>query len=110
MPREKFKTLTEQMFYILLCLRRERRGSDILEAVRALTEGRVTIGSGTLYDLLEQFLGAGVILESGAGGGGHRRPSRPGAAAATSLRTRDGRCWTGNTGVSGARQRTMTVF
>ena len=45
MPREKFKTLTEQMFYILLCLRRERRGSDILEAVRALTEGRVTIGS-----------------------------------------------------------------
>ena len=26
MPREKFKTLTEQMFYILLCLRRERRG------------------------------------------------------------------------------------
>ena len=52
MPREKFKTLTEQMFYILLCLRRERRGSDILEAARALTEGRVTIGSATLYDLL----------------------------------------------------------
>ena len=25
MPREKFKTLTEQMFYILLCLRREYR-------------------------------------------------------------------------------------
>ena len=68
MPREKFKTLTEQMFYILLCLRRERRGADILEAVRALTEGRVTIGSGTLYDLLEQFLAAGVIQETEAAG------------------------------------------
>ena len=26
MPRERFKTLTEQMFYILLCLHQERRG------------------------------------------------------------------------------------
>ena len=43
MPREKFKTLTEQMFYILLCLRRERRGSDILEAVRALKIGRAHV-------------------------------------------------------------------
>lgn len=68
MPREKFKTLTEQMFYILLCLRRERRGADILEAVRVLTEGRVTIGSGTLYDLLEQFLAAGVIQETESAG------------------------------------------
>jgi len=68
MPREKFKTLTEHMFYILLCLRRERRGSDILEAVRALTEGRVNIGSGTLYDLLEQFLSAGVIQETETAG------------------------------------------
>ena len=24
MPRERFKTLTEQMFYILLCLNQER--------------------------------------------------------------------------------------
>ena len=34
MPREKFKTLTEQMFYILLCLEQERRGADILSMVR----------------------------------------------------------------------------
>ena len=52
MPRERFKTLTEQMFYILLCLNRECRGAEILEMVRALTDGRVSIGSGTLYDLL----------------------------------------------------------
>ncbi len=64
MPRERFKTLTQQMFYILLALRREQRGVDILEEIRALTGGRVTIGSGTLYDLLEQFQAQGIIRET----------------------------------------------
>lgn len=64
MPRPKFQTLTEQMFYILLCLRKERCGIDILELVPAMTNGRVTVGSGTLYNLLEQFLDAGYIQET----------------------------------------------
>lgn len=68
MPREKFKTLTEQMFYILLCLYEERRGVDILETVRTLTDGRVTIGSGTLYDLLELFVKEEIIKETKAEG------------------------------------------
>lgn len=68
MPRERFKTLTEQMFYILLCLHEDCRGVDILEKVRVLTNGRVNIGSGTLYDLLEQFVKEGAIRETGAEG------------------------------------------
>ena len=68
MPRERFKTLTEQMFYILLCLHEECRGVDILEMVRVLTDGRVNIGSGTLYDLLEQFVKEGAIQETRAEG------------------------------------------
>ena len=36
MPREKFQALTEQMFYILLCLRDECCGMDIMTKV----EGR----------------------------------------------------------------------
>ncbi len=68
MPREKFKTLTEQMFYILLCLQQECRGVDILDMVRTMTGDRVTIGSGTLYDLLEQFETAGMIQETRAEG------------------------------------------
>ena len=64
MPRPKFQTLTEQMFYILLCLRQERCGIDILELVPTMTNGRVTVGSGTLYNLLEQFLDAGYIRET----------------------------------------------
>ena len=68
MPRERFKTLTEQMFYILLCLHQERRGVEILEMVRTLTADRVSIGSGTLYDLLEQFTAEGMIQEVRAEG------------------------------------------
>ena len=64
MPREKFKTLTEQMFYILLCLQRECQGVDVLELARNMTQGRVNIGSGTLYDLLEQFDAQGFIRQT----------------------------------------------
>ena len=64
MPRAKFQTLTEQMFYILLCLRRECCGIDIMDMVREMTGGRVTVGSGTLYNLLEQFQEALLIRET----------------------------------------------
>ena len=64
MPREKFQTLTEQMFYILLCMRTECCGMDILDKVPQMTGGRVSVGSGTLYNLLEEFLSAGMIRET----------------------------------------------
>lgn len=61
MPRAKFQTLTEQMFYILLCLKEECCGMDVMDRVGAMTAGRVRVGSGTLYNLLEQFQEAGMI-------------------------------------------------
>lgn len=64
MPRAKFQTLTEQMFYVLLCLRQEKCGMDILDLVPQMTDGRVHVGSGTLYNLLEQFLEEGFIRET----------------------------------------------
>lgn len=64
MPRAKFQTLTEQMFYVLLCLKKECYGMDILDQVPAMTGDRVNVGSGTLYNLLEQFLDAGMIRET----------------------------------------------
>lgn len=63
MARQKFSVLTEQMFYILLCLRKECCGIDIMQEVTQLTDGRVRIGPGTLYNLLEQFAEAGMIRE-----------------------------------------------
>ena len=64
MAREKFSTLTEQMFYILLCLRTECCGMDVMQQVTKLTDGRVRIGPGTLYNLLVQFADAGMIRET----------------------------------------------
>lgn len=64
MARAKFQTLTEQMFYILLCLKHECCGMDILDKVPAMTGRRVNVGSGTLYNLLEQFLEAELIRET----------------------------------------------
>lgn len=64
MPRGKYQTLTEQMFYILLCLQNECCGVDIMKAVAELTEQRVTIGPGTLYTLLDSFVSQEMIVET----------------------------------------------
>ena len=64
MPRAKFQTLTEQMVYILRCLRTARCGIDLMDTVQKLTDGRVSVGSGTLYNLLEQFQTEGLIRET----------------------------------------------
>ena len=68
LPRLKFQTLTEQMFYILLCLKDECCGIDIMDKVSQMTDGRVKVGSGTLYNLLEQFLDSGMIIQTKAEG------------------------------------------
>lgn len=39
MAREKFQTLTEQMFYILLSLQEELCGADVMSRVESLTDG-----------------------------------------------------------------------
>ena len=64
MARKRLETLTEQMFYVLLCLKHECYGMDILDQVPAMTANRVSVGSGTLYNLLEQFLEEGFIRET----------------------------------------------
>ncbi len=65
MAREKYQTLTEQMFYILICLTKESCGVDIMKEVADLTDGRVVIGPGTLYSLLDKFVKENIIFETG---------------------------------------------
>ncbi len=64
MAREKFGTLSEQMFYILLCLRQECCGVDIMKMVEQITGDRVSIGPGTLYSLLDSFVKEEMIVET----------------------------------------------
>lgn len=68
MARSKFSTLTEQMYYVLLCLKDECCGMEIMDKVSNLTNGRVQVGSGTLYNLLEQFLDSKMIVQTKAEG------------------------------------------
>ncbi len=64
MAREKFSTLTEQMYYILLLMQTECCGTDVMENVQKITNGRVKIGAGTMYTLLESFVTGGYIRET----------------------------------------------
>ena len=61
MAREQFQTLTEPMYYILLALRQECCGVDIMEKVKVISHGRVVVGPGTLYAMLAKFEENGVI-------------------------------------------------
>lgn len=64
MAREKLQTLTEQMFYTLLCFYEECCGTDVMKKTNEITKGRVRIGSGTLYNLIEQFTNEDIIRET----------------------------------------------
>ena len=68
MAREKFKTLTEQMYYALIALQEERCGVDVMEVVRQMTDNRIKLGPGTLYALLGDFQKEGLIRETQADG------------------------------------------
>ena len=68
MARKKFETLTEQMFYILLSLEEEYCGIDIMDKIQNMTEGRISVGSGTLYTILGEFEKNSLIRETAVEG------------------------------------------
>ena len=61
MAREKFQTLTEQMFYILLCLQKPNHGYGIVQKVRQLTGGEIVLAPGTMYGSLSKMEKDGLI-------------------------------------------------
>ncbi len=64
MAREKLQTLSEPMYYILLALMEERCGVDIMKQVEMISNGRIKVGPGTLYALLDKFLAEKIIRET----------------------------------------------
>ncbi|WP_206460098.1 PadR family transcriptional regulator [Anaerovorax sp. IOR16] len=64
MAREQLKTLTEPMYYVLLALTKERHGYGIMQSITELTEGRVSVGAGTLYALLSRFEKEGIVAQT----------------------------------------------
>lgn len=68
LPREQFQTLSEPMYYVLLALFDECCGIDIMNKVVDLSNGRVIVGPGTVYAMLDKFLKTGVIKETACQG------------------------------------------
>lgn len=57
--------LTPAVFYILLALSGgERHGYGIMKQVEVDSQGKVTMGPGTLYGSLKRMLDAGLVRES----------------------------------------------
>ena len=57
--------LTPAVFHILLALSNgERHGYGIMKQVEADSQGKVTMGPGTLYGSLKRMLEAGLVKES----------------------------------------------
>jgi len=61
LAREQLQTLSEPMYYILLALTQECCGVDIMEKVKQISHGRVSVGPGTLYAMLAKFEELGII-------------------------------------------------
>jgi DNA-binding PadR family transcriptional regulator len=47
--RQRYIPMSETMLYILLSLREERHGYGIMQHVKRLTQGRIVLGAGTIY-------------------------------------------------------------
>lgn len=57
--------LTPAVFHILLALSSgERHGYGIMKQIETDTQGRVSMGNGTLYGSLKRMLDAGLVEES----------------------------------------------
>lgn len=63
MAKGQLKALTEPMYYILLTLTTPRHGYGIMQEIDRLTESRVQVGAGTLYNLLSRFEEEGFIIK-----------------------------------------------
>ena len=53
--------MTETSFYILLCLREESHGYNIICKVEKLTDGEIRISPGTMYGSLSKMEKDGLI-------------------------------------------------
>ncbi|HEY5548724.1 MAG TPA: PadR family transcriptional regulator [Coriobacteriia bacterium] len=70
MPPETQGPLTETVFYVLLALHSPLHGYGVMQYVDEITDGRTTIGPGTLYGALTTLAERGWIapVEGDAGG------------------------------------------
>jgi DNA-binding PadR family transcriptional regulator len=59
--RRRYIPMSETMLYILLSLRQERHGYGIMQHVKDLTNGRIVLGAGTIYQSIGKLDSDGLI-------------------------------------------------
>lgn len=59
--RKRFLPMSETMFYILFSLTQARHGYGIMQHVERLTNGRIVLGAGTIYQSLSKLEKEGLI-------------------------------------------------
>ena len=60
--------MTEATFYILLALTKPSHGYGMMQRIRALSDGRIQMGPGTLYGVLTRMNREGLIRLAGEDG------------------------------------------
>ena len=60
--------MTEAMYYILLAMLKPGHGYGLMRRIRELSGGRLAIGPGTLYGVLNRMLSDGWIVLTGEDG------------------------------------------
>lgn len=59
---KKYIPMTETMFFILLSLQQERHGYGIMQHVKQITNKRIILGAGTIYNSLSRLEKDGLIM------------------------------------------------
>lgn len=59
--RKRYIPMSETMFFILFSLREERHGYAVMQYVSNLTNGRIVMGAGTIYQSISKLLRDGLI-------------------------------------------------
>ena len=70
---ESSGALTESTFYVLLCLHVPMHGYAIMQKVKDMTGGRVNLGAGTLYGILNALVEKDLIAELNGRSSGRRK-------------------------------------
>ncbi|RCX18831.1 PadR family transcriptional regulator [Anaerobacterium chartisolvens] len=60
--KKRFIPMSETMFYILSSLNEERHGYGIMQYVQKLTNGRIILGAGTIYQSISKLEQDGLII------------------------------------------------
>lgn len=58
---KKYIPMTETTYYTLLAVTDKRHGYAIMQFVSELTEGRIQLGTGTLYTMVARLTADGII-------------------------------------------------